>query len=115
MTFWKPITKERFFEIAAGYGLGRQAASDIWFCQPIEHFDDAEEHIIGNFELIATPGWAAKMNEAAAKLERHPYRTGVGGIRFCRNCQNAKNTPIHNLEILDTPAAIATPERRRLN
>lgn len=112
---WQPIKKDRFFEIAATYGLNRQAASDIWFCQPIDHFDDSEDAIIGNFELIATPAWAAKMNECATKLERHLYQSGVAGTgRFCRECGNRRNTPIHNLEILDNPAAIVTVDRRRL-
>lgn len=112
---WRPITKERFFEIAASYGLERQAAADIWFCQPIDHFNDSEDAIIGNFELIAAPGWAAKMNDCAAKLERHLYQSGVAGAgRFCRQCNNPKNTPIHNLDI-EAPAAIATREPRQLN
>jgi hypothetical protein len=111
---WKPITKERFFEIASTYGLNRQAASDLWFCQPVDHFEDAEEHIIGNFELLATPEWVKRINEAATGLTRHLYQSGVYGAgRFCRVCNNQKNTPIHNLEI-DTPAAIATPTTRRL-
>jgi hypothetical protein len=116
MSSFNPITKARFFEIAATYGLNRQAASDIWFCQPIDHFNDSEDVIIGNFELIATPAWAKNMNESATKLERHLYQSGVAGAgRFCRECGRKKQTPTHNLDI-DTPAAaIVTVERRRLN
>lgn len=114
MTMWKPITKERFFEIASTYGLNRQAASDIWFCQPVDHSGDSEEHIIGNFELLATPEWIKGMNEAAAALERHLYQSGAYGVgRFCRVCNRRKHTPIHNLDI-EAPAAIATPTTRRL-
>lgn len=110
---FKPITRERFFEIATTYGLNRQAAADIWFCRPVDHMSDSEDVIIGNFKLMAVDGWAERMNAAATALERHQFEPDVTG-QVCEHCKNRKYTPIHFIEAPAAPAAIAT-DRRLLN
>jgi len=110
---FKPITRERFFEIAALYGLNLQASADIWFCRPVDHMSDSEDVIIGNFKLMAVGDWAERMNAAASGLERHEFVADVTG-QVCEFCHNRKYTPIHFLAPVDAPASIATDKGRRL-
>jgi hypothetical protein len=107
----KPITKERFFEVAAVYGCNRQLASDLWYCRPVDHLTDTEDEITGNLKLL-DKDWIARMNPKAVTLERHIYVAGCGGD--CAICKALKRSPIHNLEPVETPGLVAFTDRGRV-
>ena len=113
-SIFKPISRDRFFEIATTFGLNQKAAADIWFCRPIDHMSDSEDVIIGNFKMMCVDGWAERMNAAANALERHVFEPDVTG-QVCEHCKNRKYTPIHFIDPAAPAASIATTPRRQLN
>jgi hypothetical protein len=91
----EPISKPRFFQVAAEFNIGRALASDIWFVRPIEHANDTEDEIRGNLSLMA-PEWIEKHNQQAENLPRHHYQRG--NLGRCQVCGEPKRTVVHNME-----------------